>query len=52
MRAGRASFSGLGANDEQERQQTQYGERGELYGAVHEINGVEPSPDFPRSGIL
>jgi hypothetical protein len=38
----------LGGNDDQEGKQAQHCERGELQGAVHEVDGVEPGPEGSR----
>ena len=42
--------SALGRNGDQEGKEDQYCERGELQGAVHEVDGVEPEPEGSRSG--
>jgi len=43
--------STLGRNDDQEGKQAQHCERGELQGAVHEVDAVEPGPEGSRRGV-
>jgi hypothetical protein len=42
----------LGGNEEHEGEQAQHREHGELHGAVHEVDGVEPGPEGSRRGGL